>query len=206
MTIFVTENSLILTLAITNSKKGISAMKAKEFVSPKVALEMVNKVKGLEYNQGTNSLASKTIYFDLNYGIAYCNGQIAFRKVAGTSLLAKSILGSKKELFTIKKILKKLDVPYKEISCRYGLGRINEEIQDLILEKINTKKDGRSLVTRAKLNNQISFLRQIGALVSLQDEIDNKKAFPRKVSPDEKLIRRASESNEVKRIKNLIRI
>lgn len=122
------------------------------------------------YSKKTNTYTTKSIKFDFNSGIAYCNGHIVFRVLAGTPVLVKNLIGSKKETDYVRKILNNLKIKPKEINCKYGLCRINEEINDLIFEKNKLKLDKTTLKKRSLINNQISFLRHIGSLCSIQDK------------------------------------
>ena len=166
-----------------------------------------NKSSGVYYEKSLNVISSKNIKFDLNYGVAYCNGQIAFRVVSGTPVIVENLLGSEKELKIIRKILEKLNIRAKEVSCKYGLSRINEEIRDLIVKKNARKPGENTILERTKLNNQIAFLRHIGALCSLQDEIDNEKSFDVNRDKDNStLIEEFVETNAKKERTNITKI
>jgi hypothetical protein len=147
----------------------------KPFLDPVVSEDLVNQFnrKLIGFSKKTNTFISGGMKFDFNYGIAYCNGYIAFRVISGTPVLVTNLMGAKKEIKRIRKILDLLKIKPKEIDCKYGLCRINEEIRDLVLEKTALKVGRDTLYQRSLLNNQISFLRHIGSLCSIQDSIDS---------------------------------
>jgi hypothetical protein len=127
------------------SLSKLRRLEDKPFLDPVVSEDLVDQVNRtrIGFSKKTNTYISGAIKFDFNYGIAYCNGYIAFRVISGTPVLVKNLMGAKKEIKQIRKILDILKIKPKEIECKYGLCRINEEIRDLVLEKksLNVGRD-----------------------------------------------------------------
>ena len=85
------------------------------FIDKDVAGGLFSKnKKGLRYEIESNSLYGEGVRFDFNYGIAYCNGQVAFRTILGSPLLVENILGSEKETDLVEWILKKIKINRSE--------------------------------------------------------------------------------------------
>lgn len=184
----------------------LSPREKKPFLYPSVTEDLFGQIFDLDgFSKKTNTYIDGGLKFDFNYGIAYSNGHIAFRVVSGTPLLVKDLLGGKKDLKKIKKILDVLKIKPREIECKYGLCRINEEIRDLVNQKNSIKLGKDTLKKRSLLNNQISFLRQIGSLCSIQDNIDTLRSpcFRPKIESEKVL---PENDLKVKRIKKLIGI